>query len=88
VLEVQGQVREALASWRIGLASARAAAKIVETCREAVSTATALYEAGMVPALDVLTAQADLTRAEADHIQALGEVLVARAKVERLAGKI
>jgi outer membrane protein TolC len=52
-----------------------------------VTTATALYEAGMVPALDVLTAQAELTRAEAEHIQALGEVVVAKARVERLAGK-
>lgn len=78
------EIRQALTAWRTAVESARFASQLVEVSREAVTAAGALYESGKVTALEVLTAQADLTRAEAAHVQALGDCLKARAAVERI----
>lgn len=85
-LEVEAEVRDALAAWRVALASVASADKQLEANREAALAASAVYEAGRASALDVLTAEAELTRAEAGRIQALGEYAVARARVRRVTG--
>jgi outer membrane protein len=85
--ELRLQARAALTDWRIAAESARFAQKLVELNREAAIAASALYESGKATVLDVLTAQADLTRAEGAWVQALGDVATARASVERVTGE-
>ena len=80
------EIRQALTAWRTALESARFARQLVEVSREAVAAAGALYESGKVTALEVLSAQADLTRAESAHVQALGDCVKACAAIERVAG--
>jgi outer membrane protein TolC len=85
-IEIESDLRQALSAWRTALADADSAAQRIATNRESASAAEALYGAGKATALDVLTAQADLVRAESDRAQALAEYAVARAATERLAG--
>lgn len=85
-IELESQLRQALSAWRTALADAESAAQRIATNRESASAAEALYRAGKATALDVLTAQADLVRAESDRAQALAAYAVARAATERLAG--
>lgn len=84
--QLRVDAREALTSWRVAVESARFATKSLELNREAVAAATSLYEAGKATALDVLTAQAELTRAEGTLVQAFGDYGLARARVERVTG--
>jgi outer membrane protein TolC len=78
------EVREALTSWRVAMAHAEFAAKSVDVNREALEAAMSLYAAGDATALDVLTSQNDLTRAEGALVQALGAYAIARAEVARI----
>ena len=84
--QLRVDAREALTSWRVAVESARFASKSLELNREAVAAATSLYESGEATALDVLTAQADLTRAEGTWVQALGDYAIAQARVSRVTG--
>lgn len=84
--QLRVDIREALTSWRIAVASAQFATKSVEVNREALAAATSLYESGKATALEVLTSQNDLVRAEATLVQALGDYAIARAKVARVTG--
>lgn len=85
--QLRVDVRAALAAWRTALATVDAAGGIVEVDKEAVEASIAMFEAGRATSLDVLTTQAELTRAEAELIRALGDDAVARASVERLIGR-
>jgi len=85
-LDIEAQVLEALAGWRTALSDARAAMRLVETEREAVLAAETLYGAGKATALDALTAQADLARAEGAQVAALTDYTIAGARVARLTG--
>ncbi len=85
-LEVLAQMREALSAWRIAHSDLQAALKLVETGRESVKTAETLYRAGKATALDVLTAQADLARAEGTLVQIATGYAVSRARLLRLTG--
>jgi len=85
-LQIEADVREALAGWRSAFAAAASTAESVVVSGEALAAAEALYRAGRATALDVLTAQVELARSEASRTQALGDVVVARARVERLVG--
>jgi outer membrane protein TolC len=85
-VDIGAQVHGALAGWRIALIDAGAAARLVETGREALAAAEALYRSGKVTALDVLTAQSDLARAEGARVTAVTGYTIARAQVERLTG--
>jgi outer membrane protein TolC len=85
-LEVLVQMREALSAWRIAHSDLQAALKLVETGRESVNTAETLYRAGKATALDVLTAQADLARAEGTLVQIATGYAVSRARLVRLTG--
>jgi outer membrane protein TolC len=85
-LQIEAEVREGLSDWRRAIADAFAADERVTTGRESTRAAEALYRAGKATALDVLTAQADLTRAEGDQAQARAAYALARAQVGRLLG--
>lgn len=87
-IAVQVQVDQALAAWRTAIADVRAARSLVATDREAVHTAVGLYRAGMATALDVLTAQTDLTAAEGSEVQALTAYTAARAQMARVTGPV
>lgn len=86
-LQLRVDAREALTSWRVAVESARFASKALELNREALAAATSLYEAGKVTALDVLTAQAEFTRAEGTLVQAFGDYAIAQARVARVTGE-
>jgi len=85
-LAIEADLREALAGWRSAFAAAGSTGESADASRAALEVATALYRLGRVGALDVLSAQLDLARAEAARTQALADVAVGRARVERLAG--
>ncbi|MGB8931605.1 MAG: TolC family protein, partial [Anaeromyxobacteraceae bacterium] len=51
---------------------------------EARDAATALFRSGRATSVDVLAAEADLQRAEAAVIGALGDLVTARARAARL----
>lgn len=85
-LGVQVQVKDALRAWRTALNDARASAKLVEANSESLKAADVLYRSGKATALDVLTAQADLARAEGAQVHAAADYAVARYAVTRLVG--
>jgi len=85
-LDIAEQVRGVLASWRIAISDVRAAGRLVETDREALGAAEALYGAGKATALDVLTAHSDIARAEGARVTATAAYAVARAQLARLTG--
>jgi len=85
-LQIDSDLQEAAAAARSAVAASNSTAKSVEVSREAAEAALALYAAGRATSLDVLTSQADLARAEANHVLALGDEAIARARLTRLAG--
>jgi outer membrane protein TolC len=86
-IDLESQLRQTLSAWRAAQANVASTTERIETGRESVRAAEGLYRAGKATALDVLTAQADLARAEADRAQALAAYAVARANTDRLLGK-
>ncbi len=84
--QLRVDAREALTSWRVAVESARFASSSIAVNREALAAATSLYESGKATALEVLTAQADLARAEGTLVQAFGDYAIAQARVERVTG--
>jgi outer membrane protein TolC len=85
-LDLQTQVRDALAGWRTAQSNALSGIRIVATAREAVRAAESLYAAGKATALDVLTTQADLARADGAQVTALTDYAISRARLARLTG--
>lgn len=85
-LELRSQLQDALRAWRNAVADAHAGASLTEFGRESVTAAEVLYRAGKATALDVLTAQADLVKAEGAQIQAATDYAVACLHVLRLIG--
>jgi len=63
-----------------------AADKIIEQAQEGLRIANVRFTAGVSTNLEVITAQAALSQAEANRIQALFSVNVARAQLERATG--
>lgn len=86
-LQLRADVREALAAWEVAVSTVRASTASAAASHEADGAATALFEQGRATALDVLTGHADTTRAEAARIQALAELSLARARLDRLIGR-
>jgi outer membrane protein len=84
--QVRVDVREALTSWRVATESRRVAQKSVEVNREALAAASSMYEFGKATALDVLTSQTDLSRAEAALVQANRDLAIARASLAHITG--
>ncbi|MDP2752346.1 MAG: TolC family protein [Rhodocyclaceae bacterium] len=86
-LDIESRLRQALSTWRTAQADAISSTERIKTGHEATRTAEGLYRAGKATALDVLSAQADLARAEGDRAQALTAYAIARAAIDRLLGK-
>ena len=63
-----------------------AADKIVEQAQEGLRIANVRFAAGVSTNLEVITAQASLSQAEGNRIQALFNVNIARAQLERATG--
>jgi outer membrane protein len=85
--QLRVDVRSALASWRTAQAAVASAEATVAVDRAAVEESEALFEGGKATTLDVVVAQADLTRAEAALVEAYSDFAVARAGIERLVGR-
>lgn len=83
-LQLEGDVQEALAAWRTAAAGLEAARQGAAAATEARDTANALFRGGRATSVDVLAAEADLQRAEAAVVGALGDLVTARARVIRL----
>jgi outer membrane protein TolC len=86
LLQLEGDVREALASWRTAAAGLDAARQALATATEAREAVNALFRGGRATALDVLGAEADLLRAESGVVAAQGDLVIARARMARIAG--
>lgn len=84
--QVRVDVREVLTSWSVAAESRRVAQKSVEVNREALAAASSMYEFGKATALDVLTSQTDLSRAEASLVQASRDLAIARANLAHVTG--
>lgn len=85
-LGMQTLMKDALRAWRTALNDARASTKLVEANSESLKAAEVLYRSGKATALDVLTAQADLSRAEGAQVHAAADYAVARYAAVRLVG--
>lgn len=85
-LALEADVREAASAWRGARADADAARRLHAANDEALKAALALYASGKATALDVLGAQADLTRAEGAGAQAVAAYAIARVRLVRLSG--
>ncbi len=80
------EIRQAFLSLGKAEKNIEAAASALHTAREAYRLANAGYHAGVGTNTEVLDARTALTRAEANHVQALFEYNVALASLERVAG--
>lgn len=87
-LALQSQLRSELSAWRSAVASVRSTDEAISVARESHEAAQVLYRAGKATALDVLTAQLDLSRAENDRAAALASYAMARAGVDMLVGSV
>lgn len=86
ILALEADVRDAASAWRTATADAAAAQRLLEANRESLKAALALYQTGKATALDVLSAQSDVVRAEGGLTQARSAYAIARARALRLTG--
>lgn len=59
----------------------------VDSAQEGFNVATARYNAGMGTNVDVMDAQVDLTQASTDHLDALFNVEITKAQINKVVGK-
>jgi len=85
-LKLQVAMEKAIVAWQTACDDFASASDLVKANNEALETAQALYAAGKAVALDVLTAQTELSRSEQQMVSAIYEYEVARAEVKRLTG--
>lgn len=85
-LALEADVRDAAGAWRGSRADADAAGRLHAANEEALKAALALYASGKATALDVLSAHADVARAEGTRAQALAALAIARVRLARLTG--
>lgn len=83
---IELDVRRALLNVASAVEELATADKIVEQAQEGLRIANVRFAAGVSTNLEVVIAQASLSQGEANRIQALFNVNVARAQLERAAG--
>lgn len=83
---VELDVRRAMLTFSSAAEELTAADKIIEQAQEGLRIANVRFAAGVSTNLEVITAQTSLSQAEANRIQALFNVNVARAQLERATG--
>ncbi|MBI5510500.1 MAG: TolC family protein [Deltaproteobacteria bacterium] len=85
-LQIAAEVSETVSAWNTAAASVEASREAALASERALEAAGALYELGRATALDVLTAQSELSRAEAAVVQAQADLATAQARAARLVG--
>lgn len=83
---IELEVRRAMLNFAAAAEELAAADKIVEQAAEGLRIANVRFAAGVSTNLEVITAQASLSQADANRIQALFNVNLARAQLERATG--
>jgi len=83
---IELEVRRALLSFSSAAEELAAADKAVEMAQEGLRIANVRFAAGVSTNLEVVTAQASLSQAEGNRIQALFNVNLSRAQLERAVG--
>lgn len=83
---IELDVRRALLNFSSAAEELTAADKAVELAQEGLRIANVRFAAGVSTNLEVVTAQASLSQAEGNRIQALFNVNLARAQLERAVG--
>jgi outer membrane protein TolC len=83
---IELDVRRAMLTLASAAEELVAADKIIEQAQEGLRIANVRFTAGVSTNLEVITAQAALSQAEANRIQTLFSVNVARAQLERATG--
>jgi outer membrane protein TolC len=83
---IELEVRRAMLNFASAAEELAAADKIVEQAAEGLRIANVRFAAGVSTNLEVITAQASFSQAEANRIQALFNVNIARAQLERATG--
>ncbi len=83
---IEMEVRRALLNLSSAAEEMAAADKAVELAQEGLRIANVRFAAGVSTNLEVVTAQASLSQAEGNRIQALFNVNLARAQLERAVG--
>jgi outer membrane protein TolC len=83
---VELEVRRAMLNYASAAEELISADKTIEQAQEGFRIANVRFAAGVSTNLEVVQAQAALSQAEANRIQALFNVNIARAQLERAAG--
>lgn len=81
------EVHGAYLSLKSALDTVIATRQAVDSAEESYKVSTSLYNSGLGTNVDVLDAQVDLTQAWTNHLNALFDVEIARAKINKAAGK-
>lgn len=85
-LKLYADLEKEIVQWQVAYADFETAANLIKANQEALETAQALYAAGKAVALDVLTAQLELSKAEQDMVSALYKFSEAKTNIDRLTG--
>lgn len=85
--QVQVDLREAVADIRTALASIKSSKRLVEAQDEAYNAVVEFYKRGKATYIEVLSAETDLTQAQAAYVRAVGDYQAASARLDRVTGK-
>ncbi len=85
--QVQIDLRQALADIRTSLASIRSSQRLVEAQNEAYKAVVEFYKRGKATYIEVLTAETDLTQAQAAYVRSVGDYQASSARLDRIVGK-
>jgi outer membrane protein TolC len=81
------EVHSAYLSLKSALDTVKATQQAVDSAQESYQVSNSLYNSGLGTNVDVLDAQVYLTQAWTDHLDALFNVEIARAKINKVVGK-
>jgi outer membrane protein TolC len=82
------EVNDAYLNLKSALDTVVATQQAVDSAEESMRVSTARYNSGMGTNVDVLDAQVDLIQARTNHLQALFDVEIAKAKINKAVGKM
>ncbi|MFA5839485.1 MAG: TolC family protein [Candidatus Margulisiibacteriota bacterium] len=85
--DIDQEVHDAYLNLKSALDTVDSTKQAVESAEESYKVTTARYNSGMGTNTDVLDSQVDLTQAETAYLQALFEVEIARARINKSVGK-
>ena len=85
--QVRVDLSQALGDIRTALASIRSSKRLVEAQDEAYKATVEFYKRGKATYIEVLSAETDLTQAQAAYVRAVGDYQAASARLDRVTGK-